>query len=170
MKRLFFIILISLFAPFTLADKTEPTNAMPYWELKKQDGTLVRSTDFLGKPVIIHFWATWCPYCKKLQPGLDRIAKEFQAEGLQMIAISFSEDQDAQPQTHLSQRGLDIQTLVNGDTVAKELFSVVGTPTTFFVSAEGEILGSTMQSDPNDPQWEEIVQYLTQPLVKDQVN
>ena len=36
-------------------------------------GQLVKSSDFLGKPLVIHFWATWCPYCKKLQPGLDKL-------------------------------------------------------------------------------------------------
>ncbi|MFT4809603.1 MAG: cytochrome c biogenesis protein CcmG/thiol:disulfide interchange protein DsbE, partial [Paraglaciecola sp.] len=35
---------------------------MPQWQLYNETGQLVKSSDFLGKPRVIHFWATWCPY------------------------------------------------------------------------------------------------------------
>ncbi|MBT1063348.1 TlpA family protein disulfide reductase [Bowmanella sp. Y26] len=134
---------------------------MPKWELYTQDGKLVSSEQFAGKPLILHFWATWCPYCKRLQPGLDRLAELYADKGLQIVAVSLSEKTGAMPQTVLIERGLKLETLVNGDELGLNKLSITGTPTTVFISPDGKILGATMQSDPEDPQWNTVAEYLT---------
>ena len=35
------------------------------WQLKTQSGDIINFDQYKNKPVILHFWATWCPYCKK---------------------------------------------------------------------------------------------------------
>jgi cytochrome c biogenesis protein CcmG/thiol:disulfide interchange protein DsbE len=40
----------------------------PNFELTRADGQLFKLHDYAGKPVIVHFWATWCPYCKNVNP------------------------------------------------------------------------------------------------------
>lgn len=82
-----------------------------------------------GKPLILHFWATWCPYCKKLQPGLEKVHTKYASQGLQLIGVSFREDPGTFPQTVLEERGHQFTTLVEGEEVAK-LFGVSVTPTT----------------------------------------
>ncbi|MBN7819808.1 TlpA disulfide reductase family protein [Bowmanella yangjiangensis] len=109
----------------------------------------------------MHFWATWCPYCKRLQPGLDRLAELYADKGLQVIAVSLSEKNGAMPQSVLIERGLKLKTLIDGDDLGLHKFSISGTPTTVFVSPDGKILGATMQSDPEDPQWNTVAEYLT---------
>lgn len=132
----------------------------PQWQLSTEAGQLIKSSDFVGKPLIIHFWATWCPYCKKLQPGLDKLYKKYRSDGLQLIAISFREDEGATPQAVLDERGMSFTTVVNGDRVAKDLFAVMGTPTTIFVDQEGRIVATTRVSDPDDPRLEKIVKVM----------
>ena len=46
------------------------------WQLKTQTGEVVSLDQYKNKPVILHFWATWCPYCKKIQPTLVELQKE----------------------------------------------------------------------------------------------
>jgi thiol-disulfide isomerase/thioredoxin len=132
----------------------------PQWQLFTEAGQLIKSTDFAGKPLIIHFWATWCPYCKKLQPGLDKLYKQYQADGLQLIAISFREDEGARPQAVLAERGMSFTTVVNGDEVAQDLFAVTGTPTTVFIDRLGRIVATTRVSDPDDPRLEKIIKVI----------
>ncbi|GAC23251.1 alkyl hydroperoxide reductase/ Thiol specific antioxidant/ Mal allergen [Paraglaciecola mesophila KMM 241] len=134
-----------------------PLTMAPNWSLQDADGNQVSSTDFAGKPLIIHFWATWCPYCKKLQPELERLYVKYQEQGLQMIAISLREDEDVKPQEALNARGMSFKTLVNGDQVAMDKFYVRGTPTTFFINAKGQVVVATRLSDPNDPRLEQVV-------------
>lgn len=145
-----------------VAPETDELPLMPQWQLYNEEGLLVKSSDFLGKPLVIHFWATWCPYCKKLQPGLDKLYQKYQADGLQMIAVSIREDEGATPQKELDSRGMSFKTLINGTDMARHLFNVNGTPTTVFIDKTGHIVGSTRTSDPSDPRLEKIVDYIVE--------
>jgi thiol-disulfide isomerase/thioredoxin len=162
MRTLTAILGICLLVSFnSQAQQVKPDKIVaPQWELYDEQNKLTRSSDFKDKPLIIHFWATWCPYCKKLQPGLDRLYKKYQSQGLEVIAISFWEDEGATPQASLIERGHSFKTLVNGDHVAKQLFGVKGTPTTVFISKDGSILATTRISDPNDPRLEKIIKQM----------
>lgn len=150
-----------IFSLHSQAQEAKPDKIFaPQWELYDESNSLTRSSDFEGKPLIIHFWATWCPYCKKLQPGLDRLYKKYQPQGLKLVAISFREDEGATPQASLMERGHSFNTLVKGDNVAEQLFAVKGTPTTVFIGKDGTILATTRISDPNDPRLEQIIKHM----------
>lgn len=148
LTRIFLIIVLSLSAFGALAK--EELQITENWVLSTQSGEQISWESLKGKPTILHFWATWCPYCKKLQPGLEKVQQKYQSQGLQLIGISFREDPGTYPQTVLEKRGHQFTTLVEGEAVAK-LFGAKGTPTTFFIHADGSILGSTRTSNPNDP-------------------
>ena len=79
----------------------------PDFALKDASGKVHTLKDYQGKPLVIQFWATWCPYCKKLEPGLNKIYNKFKdANGnhkIQVIGISYREDKDANPQTSANQ-------------------------------------------------------------------
>ncbi len=122
----------------------------PDFVLPAADGTLVSLKDFRGRPLVIHFWATWCPYCRKVQPGLQALADKHADQGLVLIGISFREDEGATPQAVLDERGHRFTTLLDGDEVA-DMYDVRGTPTTIFLSADGTVIGATHTSDPADP-------------------
>lgn len=158
--RLFFALLMLFTMAVNASSELASTELAPSWQLYDETGQLIQSSDFLGKPLIIHFWATWCPYCKKLQPGLNRLYLKYQDQGLQMIAISFNEDEGARPQEELDNRGMAFNTVVKGGKVARELFAVTGTPTTVFINRRGEIVAKTMSSDPNDPRLEQAVKMI----------
>ncbi|MBT1452083.1 TlpA family protein disulfide reductase [Glaciecola sp. XM2] len=154
-----------LFANLSVAqsdtdNKTPSYPDAPDWTLQTQSGETLSYDDFRGKPLFIHFWGTWCPYCKKLHPGLERVRAKYEAQGLQVLGISVNEPIGANPAKVLKERGIHFTTLVEGDDVALEAFGVYGTPTTLFISPDGKILGSTMESNPDDPRFDKIAQYL----------
>ena len=130
------------------------------FSLKTSTGEQISLADFTGQATVIHFWATWCPYCKKLQPELNRVAAEYKDKQVNFIAISIWEDEGADPQAVINERGHKFQTLVNGDKIA-ELYGVKGTPTTVFIDAGGNIVGVSTQSDPKLPFWEKAFEALS---------
>ena len=158
LKRLM-LILVAVFGPYSYNVFAQELTA-PSWILQDGHGNTVSSEQFSGQPLVIHFWDTWCPYCKKLQPGLEKLKQRYDSQGIAFIAISFREDEGADPQAVLTDRGITIPTLVNGDEVAFEKFGVSGTPTTFFIDHTGQVLGVTRTSDPNDPALEQAIQRL----------
>lgn len=124
--------------------------AAPSWTLSLDDKA-VSSATLHGKPYVLHFWATWCPYCKRLQPGLEKVASSFSQQDVSTYAVSFWENPNANPAKEMQMRGLNLSVLAEGDNVAKS-FNVQGTPTTVFVNHRGEILARLTTSNPNDPQ------------------
>ncbi|GAA0295748.1 TlpA disulfide reductase family protein [Psychrosphaera haliotis] len=123
----------------------------PEWVLVDGQGDTVSSATLAEKPYVLHFWATWCPYCKRFQPGLDYIAADYIESGIPTYAVSWWENPGAKPVKEMESRGLMFPVLLEGDAVAKA-FGVIGTPTTIFVSHEGEIIYRHTGFDPNDPE------------------
>jgi len=135
--------------------------ALP-WQLTTQSGETISLSDYQGKPVILHFWATWCPYCKKLQPKLVELEKKYQSSGIKIVSISFNEDDDATPQDEINKRGYDFITAVKGESVVK-MYGVRGTPTTFFINRQGKAIYKSTSSDVNNPKLELAVQEIIKP-------
>ena len=134
----------------SLASAAAPENTAPPFSLPDAEGKQVSLSDFQGKPLVLHFWASWCPYCRKLQPGLERLSLKYRDQGLIVLGVSFREDEGVQPQAVLKRRGHTFKTLVDGDEVASA-YGVRGTPTTIFITRQGKIVGVTNSSDPADP-------------------
>ena len=158
-KKLFTATLLVLLF-FTLnANAAETTVApqAPAWQLKTQSGDTISSVQFDGQATILHFWATWCPYCKVLQPKLVELEKKYQQQGVKLVAISFNEDDGVLPQDELAARGYSFPTAVHGDEVAS-LYGVRGTPTTFFINKHKQVIFKYTSADTSDPRLELAVQ------------
>jgi len=147
-SSIFFILLIS--TSFLSEAKDNVESQAPNWQLHTQTGKNISLADYHGKPVILHFWATWCPYCKKLQPKLVELKEKYKDSGIQIVAISFNEDEGTKPQDSITQRGYQFITAVNGDKVAQQ-YGVKGTPTTFFINRSGKVIFKSTSSNIEDP-------------------
>lgn len=66
-----------------------PTPADP-WSLAfdTPDGGRLALATLRGQPLVINFWATWCPPCIREMPALDRFHRDFQARGWQVLGIA----------------------------------------------------------------------------------
>lgn len=110
----------------------------PSFVLKDIDGTEVSLDSFKGKTVFIDFWATWCGPCKKEMPHIEKLAQEFQKQGLVILTIS-NENKDTITQ-FLSDNKYKIRSLIDeGKEVAKK-YQVKGLPTAFIIDKEGKIV------------------------------
>lgn len=148
MKYLLALLLFST-SFFNYAAESQQPPKLPALKLNMADGSTLNTQSLLGKPYILHFWATWCPYCKKLQPGLEQIHQQYQQYGLNVIAVSFREDEGADPQQSLLNRGIQFKTAIKGDAIAQQL-GIRGTPTTLFIDKAGRVVWLTTTSNPND--------------------
>ncbi|WP_299573586.1 TlpA disulfide reductase family protein [uncultured Shewanella sp.] len=157
-------LLLVFFSAGVRADDSQSTPDYDFpqakaFTLNDAEGNKWSFAEYAGKPIVIHFWATWCPYCKKLQPGLERLRLTHLDSDLEMIAISFNEDKGAMPAAALAERGIGMKTLVEGDSVA-ELYGVTGTPTTVFINRSGQLVWLTRISDPDSPKLAQAIDFL----------
>jgi thiol-disulfide isomerase/thioredoxin len=60
----------------------------PRLELKDIEGRALRLSDFMGKVVLLNFWATWCAPCRAEMPDLVKWQREYKSQGLQVIGVT----------------------------------------------------------------------------------
>jgi cytochrome c biogenesis protein CcmG/thiol:disulfide interchange protein DsbE len=90
----------------------------PDWTLQKPDGEYVTLSEVAAeRPVVLLFWATWCPYCKALMPHLQSIGIEY-GESIEILAIHFRDDK-GDPVGFVREAGYGFTLVEDGDDVAK---------------------------------------------------
>jgi peroxiredoxin len=96
MARLSLILLLS--CAVAVADQTlAPVPGRPPapdFTLPDTAGKPHRLSDYRGRPVIINFWATWCPPCREEIPSMNRAWRVLREEGVAMLAVNVGEDED----------------------------------------------------------------------------
>jgi len=63
----------------------------PTFELKDSEGELRNVDEWNGKVLLVNFWATWCPPCKKEMPGFIELQDKYAADGFQVIGIALDD-------------------------------------------------------------------------------
>ena len=114
-------------ADFTLTD----LNGKP-WSLKSLQ----------GKVVLVNFWATWCPPCRKEMPDLDALYKQFRKQGLVVLAIS---DEDAgKVKPFIAEKGVSYTVLLDPGRKVNTQFHVMGIPKTFVYDRSGKLAAESI--------------------------
>jgi len=92
-----------------------------------------------NRPVIINFWATWCPPCRAEMPDIEDAYQKYQDRGLVVLAVNQME-QASVVQQFVTKHGLSFPVLLDKESVAADAYHVRFLPTTVFVRKDGTIL------------------------------
>jgi peroxiredoxin len=114
-------------ADFTLTELRGET-----WTLKEQR----------GKVVVVNFWATWCPPCRKEMPDLETLYQRFKDQGLVILAIS---DEDAgKVGPFIAEQKVTYPILLDPGRKVNELFQIEGIPKTFVYDRSGKLVAQSI--------------------------
>lgn len=103
-------------------------------------GTPQSSAQWVGKQaVVLNFWGTWCPPCRKEIPDLVKVYNEFQGQGIEMLGLAVRDRPD-NVITFSRDNGMNWPMLMGDNSLAMK-FRITGVPTTIFVSKNGTELG-----------------------------
>ena len=110
-------------ADFTLTDLNGKS-----WTLK----------ELKGKVVLLNFWATWCPPCRKEMPDLENLYERFGGQGLVILGI---DDEDAATvKPFIAQHSVSYPVLLDPGRKVNTLFQVEGIPKTFVYGRDGKLV------------------------------
>lgn len=137
------LVAVMLFAcgGFAHADEDafKPLNrAAPPLALKDLQGNLHMRDQYLGKVVIVNFWATWCEPCVEEMPSLERLSSRFPAEKIIVLGVNLGEG-ESRIKAFAEKNAVSFPLLLDRDGVAKRDWRVQGAPATYVLDRTGRI-------------------------------
>jgi peroxiredoxin len=111
----------------------------PAWTLRDVEGREVKSSDYQGKVVVIDFWATWCPPCRKEIPDYIAWQKKYADRGLVILGFSMDEAPPAVVKAFGAKMKINYPLLMAGEAIAEAFGGIEGLPTAFVIDREGNI-------------------------------
>ncbi len=134
------LVLASLLLAWTGATwAVEAGDRAPAWTGSDvQGGTVSFPAVTGGKPAVVVFWATWCPYCKAFMPYLEAIQRDYAADGVQIVAINAKERGIGDPVAYLESIGFPVLGILDGDDIA-EAYDVQFIPGLMVVDGAGVV-------------------------------
>ena len=116
-------------------------NTAPDFTVLDKDGNTVRLSEKFGKPIVINFWATWCPPCKQELPDFDKLCKEYGDRVVFMMVNLTDGYRDTVDGTKrfVSGKGYTFPVYFDTKDNAASAYNVSSIPQTTFIDANGNI-------------------------------
>ena len=119
-----------------------PANAEPLdFMVRDLAGKTIRLSNWRGRPIIVDFWATWCPPCRKEIPELNDIYRRYRAQGLVVLGVSMDEVQgDGRKSVEPFIEEFKITyPVAMGDEALVDKLELNSVPTALFVARDGRL-------------------------------
>ena len=132
----------TLAAPAHVSSAPAPVAGAPApdFSLKSLDGQTITLSQLKGHPVLINFWASWCPPCRLEMPDLVRAYEAHRAEGFVLLGINVT-SQDSLPdvKAFVKEFSMTFPVLLDEDATVETLYRLRGLPLSVFVDRQGVI-------------------------------
>ena len=114
----------------------------PEFTLKDLAGKSWTFSDLRGKVVLVNFWATWCPPCRKEMPDLEALYEKYKNQGLLILAISDEEAAKVGP--FIAERKISYPVMLDPGRKVNGLFQVEGIPKSFVYARDGKMVAQSI--------------------------
>ena len=112
----------------------------PDFILEDLDGKPVRLSALRGRVVLVNFWATWCPPCRREMPSLERLSRQLSDQPFTVLAVNVGEDPDSVfAFTATLEPAPTFPLLFDRNSSVLRSFPVKGLPTSFILDKRGRI-------------------------------
>lgn len=131
----------------TVTETTEEDNSdkekVPEFTVYDTNGNEVKLSDFLGKPVMINFWATWCGPCRAELPYFDSAYQKYGDE-IEFVMINLTDGYDDTKESvknFVEESGYTFPYYYDTNNEAGNVYGIYSIPTTICVDKEGYLIG-----------------------------
>ena len=132
----------------TEATTEAPDLSAPDFTVYDREGNPVKLSDYFGKPIVLNFWASWCGPCKMEMPYFEEVYKEIgdQVQFLMVNSTDGSSETVETASTFVAEQGYTFPVFYDTGFEASMNYQAFSLPTTYFISAEGELIAKATGS------------------------
>jgi peroxiredoxin len=123
-------------------DRLAAIRAAADFTLTDLDGHTWTRSALTGKVVLVNFWATWCPPCRKEMPDLDALYREFKDKGLVILALS--NEPDATVRAYIEAHPVTYPILLDAGSRVSEALKIDSIPKTFLYDRSGALVAQSI--------------------------
>jgi thiol-disulfide isomerase/thioredoxin len=128
------IILMIFLAVHAWQTRHAPSGPAPAISGVLLDGSSVSLDQYRGKPMLLHFWATWCPICNMEQKSIAALADDYP-----VLTIAMDEASAQEIREYMKNKNVDYPVLHDPQGVIAKRYSIAGVPSSFVIGPEGEV-------------------------------
>ncbi len=110
--------------------------------LKDLEGESWHLQELHGKVVLLNFWATWCPPCRKEMPDLQALYDKYKGQGF--IVLSISDEEAAKVTPFIQQHNITYPVILDPSRKVNDLFQVDGIPKSFVYDRDGTLVAQSI--------------------------
>ncbi|MFY9905054.1 MAG: TlpA disulfide reductase family protein [Terriglobales bacterium] len=114
----------------------------PDFALKDLAGKTWTFSELRGKVVLVNFWGTWCPPCRKEMPDLETLYQRFGPKGL--VVLGISDEEAAKVEPFIREHKVSFPILLDPGRKVNEMFVVEGIPKSFVYDREGKLVSQSI--------------------------
>ncbi|MCD8316160.1 MAG: redoxin domain-containing protein [Eggerthellaceae bacterium] len=120
---------------------TSKGDIAPSFTATTTDGTTVSLADYIGKPIVINFWASWCTYCKQEMPELQSAYEQYGDEVtfLMVDTVGLSGETQSAGLSYIKSGGYTFPILFDDNYSATTAYGINSLPQTYFIDSNGII-------------------------------
>jgi peroxiredoxin len=108
----------------------------PDLSLKDLSGNEVSLASFKGKTVLLNFWATWCPYCRKERAELNTLHAEYKDRGLVIVSVSIDRSLE-KLKRYMKEMPAEFIVLSDTEGSSAGSYEIMGLPTSYMIDSKG---------------------------------
>ena len=124
------------------ATTSNNSNPAPDFTVIDNDSNSVKLSDMRGKPVVVNFWASWCPPCKAEMPDFEDMYKKY-GDDIEFMMINLTDGYQetlSKAKAHISETGYTFPVYFDTRSSAAFAYGVSSIPATYFIDAEGNVV------------------------------
>jgi thiol-disulfide isomerase/thioredoxin len=106
----------------------------PDFQARLLDGTIVNVSDYRGEPLLLQFWATWCPICRFEQDSIDALARKNA-----VLTVAMDDLTDMEMGVWLEEQGVSYPVVLDADARLSGIYGIQGVPTSIIIDPAGDI-------------------------------
>ena len=102
----------------------------------------VKLSDYIGRPVVVNFWASWCPPCKEEMPLFNELSNKYKEDELTVLMVDLTDGQREtmdKAKKFIKDNNYNMKVLFDNDGTASINYNIASIPRTLFIDKEGYI-------------------------------